>query len=382
MSAIAICAPRVLTPSGLENDRCVLIEGGTITAVMSLSDCPPDVSRRDFDGTLLPGFIDLQVNGGGGVLFNDQPNVDGIAAIAAAHRKFGTTGLLPTLISDDLEVVRRAIAAVDEAIERGVPGVLGIHIEGPFLNSAKKGIHDAGKFRTLDDEAIGLLSSLRRGRTFVTLAPELAPPGAVRALVERGVIVAAGHTNASYEEVQRSFAEGLSGFTHLYNAMTQLGSRTPGAVGAALESRMSWCGLIVDGHHVHPAALRVALAAKGQDRLALVTDAMPTVGSDRKEFWLGGQRIVAEDGRCIAADGTLAGSDLDMAQAVRNAVRLLGIELATAGRMASEVPASWIGMADERGSIRAGCRADLVLIDDNGLVLETWIGGANEAACR
>jgi N-acetylglucosamine-6-phosphate deacetylase len=370
----------VLTPSGLENDVCVLIDGEAISAVMPSADCPPDVLRRDLNGTLLPGFIDLQVNGGGGVLFNDEPSVDGIAAIAAAHRKFGTTGLLPTLISDDLEVVRRAIGAVADAIGHGVPGVLGIHIEGPFLNVAKKGIHDSAKFRTLDDDAITLLSSLRRGRTLVTLAPELAPAGAVRTLVERGVVVAAGHTQASYKDVQRSFAEGLSGFTHLYNAMTQLGSRAPGVVGAALESRMSWCGLIVDGHHVHPAALRVALAAKGADRLVLVTDAMPTVGSDRKHFWLGGQRIVAEDGRCTAADGTLAGSDLDMAQAVRNAVRLLGVDLATAARMASKAPASAMGMAGERGSICAGLRADLVLIDADGKVLETWIGGKSEVA--
>ncbi len=379
MSALALCAPRVLTPSGLETDLCVLVEGGAIAAVMPAADCPPDMPRRDLDGSLLPGFIDLQVNGGGGVLFNDEPSVDGIAAIARAHRRFGTTGLLPTLISDELAVVRRAIAAVGEAIERGVPGVLGIHIEGPFLNAARKGIHDARKFRTLDTAAIGLLSSLRRGRTLVTIAPELAPPGAVRALVERGVVVAAGHTEASYEDVQRSFAEGLSGFTHLYNAMTQLGSRAPGVVGAALESRESWCGLIVDGHHVHPAALRVALAAKGADRLALVTDAMPSVGSDRKIFRLGGQRIVAEEGRCTAADGTLAGSDLDMAQAVRNAVRLLGIDLAAAARMASKAPASAMRMAGERGAICPGLRADLVLIDANGDVLETWIGGESEA---
>jgi N-acetylglucosamine-6-phosphate deacetylase len=382
MSALALCARRVLTPSGLQNDFCVLTEGPTIAAVMPSVDCPPYLPRRNLDGTLLPGFIDLQVNGGGGVLFNDEPNVDGIAAIAAAHRQFGTTGLLPTLISDDLRVVGRAIAAVDEAVERGVPGVLGIHIEGPFLNAAKKGIHDAGKFRTLDDHAISLLSSLRRGRTLVTLAPELAPPGVVRQLVERGVVVAAGHTEAAYEDVQRSFAEGLSGFTHLYNAMTQLGSRAPGVVGAALESRDSWCGLIVDGHHVHPAALRVALAAMGADRLALVTDAMPSVGSDQKEFWLGGQRIVAENGRCTAADGTLAGSDLDMAQAVRNAIRLLGIDLATAAGMASKAPASAMGMAGQRGSICAGLRADLVLIDGDGDVLETWIGGESEVVQR
>jgi N-acetylglucosamine-6-phosphate deacetylase len=371
----ALLPRRVLTPSGFETDRCVLIEGGTILAVTAAADCPADAARRELDGDLLPGFIDLQVNGGGGVLLNDQPTVEGIAAIAAAHRRFGTTGLLPTLISDDLEVVAQAIAAVDAAIERGVPGVLGIHIEGPFLNQAKKGIHDAAKFRTLDAAAIELLSPLKRGRTLVTLAPELAPPSAIRALAQRGIIVAAGHTNGSYEEVRAALDEGLAGFTHLYNAMTQLGSRAPGAVGAALNDRECWCGLIVDGHHVHPAALRVALAAKGADRLLLVTDAMPTVGSDVKEFELGGQWIVADDGRCVAPDGTLAGSDLDMATAVRNAERLMNVNYATAVRMASASPAHALRMSGERGAIRAGLAADLVLVNEGKGVVETWIGG-------
>jgi len=374
MSLQALLARRVLTPRGFETDRCVLIEGGVIADILPTADCP-NVPRRTLEGDLLPGFIDLQVNGGGGTLFNDAPTVAGISAIARAHRRFGTTGLFPTLISDDLDVVARAIAAVDAAIEQGVPGVLGIHIEGPFLNAAKKGIHDASKFRTLDAAAIDLLASLKHGPTLVTLAPELAPPGAVRALVDRGVVVAAGHTEGSYEQIQDSFAEGLSGFTHLYNTMTQLGSRAPGAVGAALESRTAWCGIIADGHHVHPAALRVALAAKGADRLALVTDAMPTVGSERKEFCLGGQRIVAEDGRCTAPDGTLAGSDLDMAQAVRNAQRLLGVGLGTAVRMASAVPANAMGLSHVRGAIAPGFAADLVLVDARQQVVETWIAG-------
>lgn len=380
MSAVALCASRVLTRAGFERDWCVVVERGLIAAVMPSGKAPADMPRRELDGDLLPGFIDLQVNGGGGILFNDAPTVEGIAAIAGAHRRFGTTGFLPTLISDDLETVARAIGAVDAAIAQGVPGVLGIHIEGPFLNPAKKGIHDAAKFRILDAAAIELVASLRHGRTLVTLAPELQPPGAVRALVNRGVLVAAGHTAASYEDIQASFAEGLSGFTHLYNAMTQLGSRSPGAVGAALENRASWCGLIVDGHHVHPASLRIALAAKGPERLALVTDAMPAVGSDRKDFQLGGQRIVASDGRCTAPDGTLAGSDLDMAMAVRNAQRLLGIDFATAVRMASAVPAAIMGLAAQRGSLRPGLSADLVLVDDQQRVAETWIAGEAERA--
>ena len=375
MTRQALLPRRVLTPSGFDMGRCVVIEGGTIAAVLPAAECPHDVERRELDGDLLPGFIDLQVNGGGGMLFNDQPTVQGIAAIAAAHRRFGTTGMFPTLISDDLDVVAQAIAAVDEAIERGVPGVLGIHIEGPFLNAAKKGIHDASKFRALDAQAIDLLSSLKRGRTLVTLAPELAPPGAVRALVERGVTVAAGHTNASYEEMRSALEDGLTGFTHLYNAMTQLGSRAPGAVGAALDDRDSWSGLIVDGHHVHPAALRIALAAKGAEHLVLVTDAMPTVGSAAKAFILNGQTIVADDGRCVSPDGTLAGSDLDMATAVRNAERLMRVDQATAVRMASASPAYAMRMSDQRGEIRPGLAADLVLVDDAREVVETWIAG-------
>jgi len=375
MSPVALHAARVLTPAGFQPEWCVLAEGGRIAGALPSRNCPAHLQQRELDGDLLPGFIDLQVNGGGGVLFNDHPTVEGIVAIGEAHRRFGTTGFLPTLISDDLGTVERAIHAVDAAIERGIPGVLGIHIEGPFLSPARKGIHDAAKFRILDDQALQLLASLCHGRVLVTLAPELAPPGAIRALVDCGVVVAAGHTAATYAEVQAAFAEGLSGFTHLFNAMTQLGSREPGAVGAALDNRSSWCGLIVDGHHVHPATLRIALAAKGAGRLVLVTDAMPTVGSDQSSFVLAGQRIECDGDRCTASDGTLAGSNLNMAAAVRNAVRLMGVDVATAVRMASEVPASVIGLADERGSIRPGMPADLVLVDGGNNVVETWISG-------
>ena len=376
----ALLPRRVLTPAGFESNRAVFVRGGTITDVVPAPNCPAGASRRVLDGDLVPGFIDLQVNGGGGILFNDQPTVEGICAIARAHRRFGTTGLMPTLISDDLHVIARAIAAVDEAIERGVPGILGIHIEGPFLNPARKGIHDAAKIRALDDSAIALLSSLKRGRTLVTLAPEMVPAGAVRALVQRGVIVAGGHSDASAEQVQAALAEGLAGFTHLFNAMSQLGSRAPGMVGAALADERSWCGLIVDGHHAHPAALRVALRAKGAGQLVLVSDAMPTVGSEVTVFQLGGRRITAERGRCTDEAGTLAGSDLDMASAVRNAEALMGVDLATAVQMASEAPARALGLSDTHGAIRPGARADFVLLDETRHAVESWIGGEAERA--
>jgi N-acetylglucosamine-6-phosphate deacetylase len=366
---------RVLTPEGFRSGVSVELRSGRIVALADDTLLPSDSEVMLLAGDLVPGFIDLQVNGGGGVLFNDVPTVEGIAAIAAAHRRFGTTGFLPTLISAEPETVANGICAVDDAIEQGVPGVLGIHIEGPFINPQRRGIHEQRHLRPLDDAGIELLCSGRRGRTLVTLAPELAPPGAIRKLRARGVRVAAGHTAASHAQVQAAIDDGLCGFTHLYNAMTPLGSREPGAVGAALDNAQCWCGVIVDGHHVHPASLRIAFAAKGERGLILVTDAMPPVGTPLAEFQLQGERITVEAGRCLSADGTLAGAVLDMAAAVRNAQRLLGVEQAVAVRMASANPARALGLEGESGCIAPGYQANLVLLDAAGQVQRTWIRG-------
>ena len=366
---------RVLIDGALRDDVAIVIDGGRIAAIEDHAGRATD-GDTDLEGAILaPGFIDTQVNGGGGALFNADPTVDCIATIGAAHRRFGATGFLPTLISDDLEVVDRGIEAVEAAIARGVPGVLGIHIEGPFLNASRKGVHDASKFRTLDDDAIALLTRLTSGRTLVTLAPELAPPGAVRTLAGRGVIVAAGHTDAAYEQVRAALDDGLAGFTHLYNAMTQLGSRTPGAVGAALEDRDSWCGLIVDGHHVDPVVLKLALRCRPRNRFMLVTDAMPSVGSPEDHFMLQGRRITVRDGLCLDPDGVLAGSDLNMAAAVRNARDLMDLDLPSAVALATANPAEFLGLGAVRGRIEPGFVADLALLDDDLMVVETWIGG-------
>jgi N-acetylglucosamine-6-phosphate deacetylase len=370
----------VLTPHGFEADRGVVVDGERIRSVVAAVDCPPELEQIELLGDLVPGFVDLQVNGGGGLMFNDSPTVAGIETIGRAHRRFGTTGFLPTLISDDLTVVDRAMRAVEAAIEQAVPGVLGIHIEGPFLNAAKRGIHDASKLRMLDSPALELLGSLRRGVTLVTLAPELVAPGMVRELTSRGVVVAAGHSAASFEQVAASAAEGLTGFTHIYNAMSPLTARAPGVVGAALDLHNTWVGAICDGHHVHPAALRVAFAAKGPDRFVLVSDAMPPVGSVLSEFLLGGRRILVAEGRCAAEDGTLAGSTLDMAAAVRNAREMLGIDLAAAVRLATRSPAIALRVAPMLGEIRAGLRADFVLLDAAAQVVSTWIGGVKSRA--
>jgi N-acetylglucosamine-6-phosphate deacetylase len=370
---IALVNGRVLAGEEVREGQAVLVQDGLIQAIVPEAEVPGDAVREDLGGALLlPGFVDLQVNGGGGVLFNESPTPEAIAAIGQAHRRFGTTKFLPTLISDDLEVIRDAFAAVRTCRD---PGVLGVHIEGPFLSAERKGIHDRSKFRTLDEQAIALLVSPNPGKTLVTLAPEKTTPAMIRRLVDAGVIVSAGHTNASYAETRAALDGGLTGFTHLFNAMSPLTSREPGVVGAALEDPQSWCGLIVDGRHVHPATLKLAHRCKPRGKLMLVTDAMPCVGSAESSFVLQGQTIRVENGVCVGADGTLAGSNLDMASAVRNAVELMGVGLAEAVRMASAYPADFLGLGHRLGRIAPGYVADLVLADDGLNVLETWVDG-------
>ncbi|PNS08809.1 N-acetylglucosamine-6-phosphate deacetylase [Solilutibacter silvestris] len=370
---------QVLTPQGFERGLDVLVENGRIIDVArDLRATSATVVDLE-DGLLVPGFIDTQVNGGGDVLLNDTPTVDGVRRIAEAHRKFGTTGLMPTLISDDVAVMRAAIAAVRDAIDQGVPGVLGIHLEGPWLAEARKGVHDPHKFHTPDATELDLVASLGNGRTMVTLAPERFAHDdrheVLRALAERGVLVCAGHTAASYEQLRDAFAAGVRGVTHLFNAMTPMGSREPGGVGASIEDPDSWCGIIIDGYHVSDAALRIAIAAKPRGKMMLVTDAMPPVGGKREDFTLYGIPMTCRDGKCTTAEGGLAGSALDMAGAVRNTVQRVGLPLDEACRMASQYPAEFLGLGDELGKIAPGYRADLVWLDRDLQVRGTWIGG-------
>ena len=369
---------RIFTDAGFETGKTLLVRDGRIEALLGASQVLGTDRIVDLRGqTLVPGFIDTQVNGGGGVLFNEKPTAESIAAIGAAHRRFGTTGFLPTLISDDLHVVERAIEAVRDAIAQKVPGVLGIHIEGPFLSPERRGVHDASKLRTIDEEALRLLSTPHGGVTMVTLAPEMTTPESIRALTEAGVIVSAGHTDATYDELQPALANGLRGFTHLFNAMSGLGSREPGAVGAALANEDNWCGLIVDGHHVHAETLKIALRAKRHDRFLLVTDAMPSVGADAKTFRIQGRPITVSGDKIVDENGRLAGAHLDMASAVRNAVAMLGLKLEDSLRMASANPAAFLKLDGKLGRIAAGQRANLTLLDEQLNVVNTWIDGAS-----
>jgi N-acetylglucosamine-6-phosphate deacetylase len=373
----ALLNARVLAPDGWRDDLAVLLDGQRIVDLLPPTDRRVRAAaQHDLHGAmLLPGFIDTQVNGGGGALFNAAPTVETIRRIGAAHRRYGTTGFLPTLISDDIHVMRAALAAVEQALTEGVPGVLGIHLEGPYLAAARRGVHDAKYFHAPGSDELALLCAPHAGVRLLTLAPEQVTTASIAALAAAGVIVCIGHSAADYHTTRAALTAGVRGFTHLFNAMTPLGSREPGVVGAALDDPHSWCGLIVDGQHVHPASLRVAIAAKPRGKMLLVTDAMPPVGADDPQFTLNGEAITVRDGVCQTAQGVLAGSALDMASAVRNAVQLLGLPLAEAVRMASTYPADFLGLGASHGRIAAGYRADLVVMDEGYRVEQSWVGG-------
>jgi N-acetylglucosamine-6-phosphate deacetylase len=371
----AVAADTVFDGTALYRNHAVIIDGSRIGAVVPTRELPRGLTVRELpEGAwLAPGFIDVQVNGGGDVLFNDAPTVEGITAIAAAHRRFGTTALLPTLISDTADKMRIAGDAAEAAVA-SLPGVLGIHFEGPFLSPERAGVHDQAMIRPPASQDLEFLTAPYAGVRLVTLAPERMPEGFVAALADAGIRVALGHSMATYAETRAALTEGLTGFTHLFNAMRPLASREPGPIAAALETPGAFYGLIVDGEHVAPPMLRLALRGLGQ--AMLVTDAMPPVGGMRTEFTLAGKRITARDGRWVTEDGTLAGAALDMASAVRNCVTLLDLPLPDALRLASAVPAAFLGVADRLGHLRPGYRADIVAFDPAGMqVLATWVAG-------
>jgi N-acetylglucosamine-6-phosphate deacetylase len=378
----AVAADHVFDGTTLHADCAVVIAGDDVAQLVHRRELPRDIPVHELPpgAWLAPGFIDVQVNGGGDVLFNDEPTPAGIAAIAAAHRRFGTTGLLPTLISDTREKMRAARDAVDQAM-RSNPGVLGIHFEGPFLSPERPGVHDARMLRRPEAGDIELFTGSRNGVTLVTLAPEVVPEGFIAALAQAGTKVSLGHSIATYGETRAALAEGLTGFTHLFNAMRPLASREPGPIAAALECENCWFGMIVDGVHVDPAMLRLAL--RGRARAMLVTDAMPPAGGRQETFVLGGQAIKAGPACCTRADGTLAGTALDMATAVRNAVKLLGMPLADALRAASTEPARFLDLAHRLGRLAPGYRADMVALDPSDVrVLATWVAGRASSSPR
>lgn len=366
-----------LAPGGL------LVEDGRIAAVLRPEEPARGAAVVDLGGGLVaPGFVDIQVNGGGGVMFNDAPEVATLRRMADAHARLGTLTILPTLITDTPEVTRAAIAAVAQAVAEGLPGIAGLHLEGPHLSLARKGAHDPDLIRPMGGDDLRFLLDAARSvpRLLLTIAPESVDKEQISALSDAGVIVSLGHTDAGFATCRAAFDAGARVATHLFNAMSPLGNREPGLVGAVLASGAVSAGIIADGIHVHPASLRVALAAKaGPGSLFLVTDAMAPAGTDMRSFRLNGREIRRENGRLTLTDGTLAGADLDMTRALRVITRDAGLALDRALAMATSVPARVAGLGDRSGALAPGRQADFVHLSDGLELRGVWQRGVRLA---
>lgn len=375
MDLTAHRARRIFDGAAIHEEAVLLVEGARILAIRR--GCPDGANLIDHgDVILAPGFVDLQVNGGGGVMLGESPTVEGLRRIAEAHLRLGTTALLPTLITDRPEITAAVLEAGQQAVAAGVPGIAGLHLEGPHLSVARKGAHDAALIRPMAAADLARLQVGAAGLPVlkVTVAPETVPPQQIAALTQAGVLVSLGHSDADFDTALAGFQAGARCVTHLFNAMSQLGSRTPGLVGAALADGRASAGLIADGVHVHSASMAAAWRAKaGPGRLFLVTDAMAVAGTDLSGFDLGGRRILRGDGRLTLADGTLAGADLTMAEAVRHMAELAGMEAALA--MATSGPADVIGQGGRLGWLREGRAADFVALGPDLTLRSVWQGG-------
>ncbi|RUW56907.1 N-acetylglucosamine-6-phosphate deacetylase [Mesorhizobium sp. M8A.F.Ca.ET.021.01.1.1] len=375
----ALTGARIFDGDDWHEGAALVVRDGLVEAMLPLGALPGDIRAIDTGGGMLvPGFVDIQVNGGGGVMLNDHPDVASIETICRAHAPFGTTALLPTLITDTPAITAAAIAAGEAAALQKVPGFLGLHLEGPHLSIARKGAHDPALIRPMTDADQVMLMAARRKLPVLltTIAPESVDPARVTALAKAGIVVSLGHSDTGHATA-KAFAEaGASVVTHLFNAMSQIGNREPGLAGAALDIGTLSAGLIADGIHVHPATIRIALDAKqGPGRIVLVTDAMATIGTDMTSFTLNGRTIYRKDGSLRLADGTLAGADLDMISAIRFMHRTVGLELSEALRMASLYPAQAIGQSHRLGRFANGTAADIVALSDDLGIGSVWIGG-------
>lgn len=370
MASIRLLAQRLFDGENYHKDKVIVIDDG----IISRFDDDINNFTNKVNGLVVPGFIDLQVNGGGGVLFNTTPTLAGVKSIMAAHASFGTTAMLPTLITDTISVMAKAADAIADAIANDEPGIMGIHFEGPHLSVAKKGAHSECFIRDISDEEWQILERRDIGKILVTLAPETVSPKDIQRMVAAGIYVSIGHTNANYQQAQSAVGAGATGFTHLFNAMSTIQGREPGVTGCALLNDNTFCGLIVDGHHVDYASCQLALKTKPQGKVFLVTDAMPPVGTEAKSFAFFDRQVYLEEGKLTASTGELAGSVLDMATAVKNAHQHLKLPLEEALRMGSIYPANYI-QAEQYGQLLPKKRANFVVLNDDLTVNSTWVAG-------
>lgn len=367
-----LTAERIFDGTALLEGHALVIDGAQIAAVVPLAEAPPPTAR--LAGTLAPAFLDLQVNGGGGHQIGAGTDLAGLVQVCATHRALGCAGVLPTLITDTPEVTAQVIAAGIAAARQGVPGFLGLHLEGPHLDPARHGAHDPALIRPMDEDALNRLCAAAGNlpALMVTLAPASVSPDQIARLTAAGVIVSLGHADCSIEQAEAAFAAGATCATHLFNAMSQLQPRAPGLVGAVLAGKAQ-AGLIADLIHVQPAALRVALAARAEG-LFLVSDCMGLAGTALTEMHLNGRKLLRSEGKLTLEDGTLAGADLTLDQAIANLVGL-GIAPTRALAMTSAEPARLIGLSDRFGRLEAGRVADLVWLGPDWRLRGQWFGG-------
>lgn len=367
-----ITCDKLLTSNGWLNSQSITVKNGIIVAIESVGPSSPSVHHHPI---LAPGFIDIQVNGGGGVLFNQQPNSSALQHMFAAHQAFGTTAMLPTLITDGLETMQQAADAIINARTQGSPGIIGVHFEGPWLSKSRKGVHPESHIRHPSEDELKLLRHSNLGQVMVTLAPEHVDATIIKEMTDDGIIVFLGHSAATAEQVTRALDAGAKGFTHLFNAMSPMQSRAPGMVGAALQSPHSYAGLIVDGFHVDPICCQVAIRSLGREKVALVTDAMALAASDETHMDFFDTSIRKQNNCLTTPDGTLAGSCLTMIDAVRNTMHQCGVSLQDALFMASTTPANAAGVGDKQGSIEVGKAADFVALDEDVSIRQVYQAG-------
>lgn len=369
-----LIAEQLFDGKTLHENHPISFEDGKIIAF----DTIKGAIENKVSGLLTAGFIDTQVNGGGGYLLNQDTNLHTLKAMTNAHAKFGTSSLLPTLITSDVRKIEQTANLISTALAQNTPGIIGVHFEGPHISEPKKGIHSSQQIRSISQQELDIYCRDDLGIKVVTLAPESVDCDIIKTLVASNVHVCLGHSNATFAQTQAALAAGASGFTHLFNAMSALESREPNMVGSALLDEQSWCGLILDGHHVHPSTAKLAYKVKAAHKMMLVTDSMSTIGSEQTHLQFDGHQISLTGDKLTSNTGQLAGSALNMITAVNNAVKMLNIPFIDALKMASLYPAQFLGIADSYGQLAIGSNADLTLISTTNSsphIVNTWIGG-------
>ena len=367
------------------DNRALLIDGENIIDIINEYDIPKNFEIQKLNGGILsPGFIDLQVNGGGGKLFNNSPDKESLNTIIEAHQHFGTTSIMPTVISDSLNVLKRCTTTISEEIENN-KSLLGVHIEGPFFNVKYRGVHQKQYINTINSDYLNLFENLKDFPVMLTLAPECISTKQLKHLKSLGFKILAGHTDASYDQLEEAIKYGLDGFTHLFNAMGQISAREPGVVGSALTFDNTAASIIVDLHHVHPSLIQMAYKQKPQGKLFFVSDSMATIHHGEPSFELYDEIVSESKGRIINSEGKLAGSSITQIDAIKNAYQSCNIPLNEALAMASRYPAEYLGVANYLGSLKSGYRADLTHFDLDFQVQNVWVAGKQlkqEALCE